>query len=62
MAKRSNQKQKLLILRELLLRQSDEEHPVAIAEMIAELERLGLYRPGPSPKRGYVRIEGDARA
>ena len=42
MAKSSNQKQKLLILRELLLRQSDEEHPVAIAQMIAELERHGI--------------------
>lgn len=30
--------------------------------LLAEFERLGLYRPGPSPERGYVRIEGDARA
>ena len=39
MPKSPNQKQKLLVLRELLLRHSDEEHPISIRDMIAELER-----------------------
>lgn len=33
-----------------------------LAGLLAELERRGLYRPGPSPERGYVRLEEDARA
>lgn len=33
-----------------------------LAGLLTELERLGLYRPGTSPERGYIRIEGDARA
>ena len=39
MAKSSNQKKKLLVLRELLLKHSDEEHPISVKDMIAELER-----------------------
>ena len=33
-----------------------------LAGLLTELERLGLYRPGPSPERGYIRIEEDTRA
>lgn len=39
MAKSPNQKKKLLVLRELLLKYSDEEHPITIQKMIEELER-----------------------
>lgn len=39
MAKSPNQKKKLLVLRELLLKHSDEEHPISVKDMIAELER-----------------------
>ena len=42
MPKSPNQKQKLLVLRELLLRHSDEEHPISIKQMIDELERHGI--------------------
>ena len=42
MPKSPNQKQKLLVLRELLLRNSDEEHPISIKTMIDELERHGI--------------------
>jgi len=39
MAKSPNQKKKLLVLQELLLKHSDEEHPISIKQMIEELER-----------------------
>ena len=39
MPKSPNQKQKLLVLRELLLKHSDEDHPISIKEMIDQLER-----------------------
>lgn len=42
MAKCANQKRKLLVLHDFLLRQTDEEHPAAVADMIAELERWGI--------------------
>ena len=42
MPKSPNQKQKLLVLTELLLRHSDEEHPVSIKQMIDELDRHGI--------------------
>ena len=42
MPKSPNQKQKVLVLRELLLRNSDEEHPISIKTMIDELERHGI--------------------
>ena len=42
MPKSPNQKQKLLVLRELLLKHSDEEHPISIKQMIDELERHGI--------------------
>ena len=42
MPKSPNQKKKLLVLRELLLKHSDEEHPISIKEMIAELERQDI--------------------
>lgn len=39
MARSANQKRKLPILAKLLLEKSDEEHPIPISEMLAELER-----------------------
>lgn len=42
MAKSANQKKKLLILRQVLLSGTDEEHPMTIRQMIEELERWGV--------------------
>ena len=42
MPKGPNQKLKLLYLMRYLLRESDESHPVTLAQMLAELERLGV--------------------
>lgn len=42
MAKDPNQKLKLLYLMRYLLQNSDEAHPVSIAQMIAELEKHGI--------------------
>lgn len=42
MPKGPNQKLKLLYLMRYLLRESDENHPVTVAQMIAELDRLGV--------------------
>lgn len=42
MAKSANQKLKLLVLQQLLLNKTDEEHPVTIQQMIAELERWDI--------------------
>ena len=42
MARSVNQKRKLPILARLLLEKSDEEHPVPLADMLAELERWDI--------------------
>ena len=42
MAKSSNQKTKLLRLSQLLLRQTDEDHPMPVAQIIQELGRYGI--------------------
>jgi len=42
MAKSANQKLKLLILKDFLLRHSDEAHPVTLAQMIDELARYDI--------------------
>ncbi len=42
MAKSSNQKTKLLHLHQLLLRQTDEEHPITVAQIIDELARYEI--------------------
>lgn len=42
MAKSANQKKKLLILQELLLTRTDEEHPIPLRELIDELENWGI--------------------
>lgn len=42
MAKSANQKQKLLVLQQLLQTKSDEEHPLTIQSMIDELERWDI--------------------
>ncbi len=42
MAKSANQKRKLPILAKLLLEKSDENHPIALGEMLAELERWDI--------------------
>ncbi len=42
MAKSANQKHKILLVREILERRSDEEHPVSMAELLAALEAAGV--------------------
>jgi len=42
MAKSANQKLKLLRLYDILMRQSDEEHPIPVPELIRELERWDI--------------------
>ena len=42
MAKSANQKVKLLRLYEVLLRQSDEEHPISVPELIGALARWDI--------------------
>ena len=42
MAKSSNQKTKLLHLSRILLTQTDEDHPITVAQMIAELARYDI--------------------
>ena len=42
MAKSSNQKTKLLHLCRILLRQTDEDHPITVAQIIEELARYGI--------------------
>ena len=42
MSRSTNQKLKLLYLRDYLLRSSDERHPVTMAQIIAHLERQGI--------------------
>ena len=42
MARSANQKRKLLVLYRYLLRQTDEEHPVTVQEMIDELARWDI--------------------
>ena len=42
MAKSSNQKTKLLHLYRILLRQTDEDHPITVAQIIGELEKYGI--------------------
>ena len=43
MAKSSNQKQKLLLIARILTQQSDEEHPVSIRALTAQLEQSGIH-------------------
>ncbi len=42
MAKRGNQKTKLLVLWQLLLQKGDEDHPISTPELIAALDREGI--------------------
>ena len=42
MAKSSNQKTKLLHLYQILLRQTDEDHPITVAQIIQELGKYGI--------------------
>lgn len=42
MARRSNQKLKLLYLLKILLENTDEEHAMTVKEMISELKRYGI--------------------
>ena len=42
MAKSANQKKKLLVLRQILLTRTDEEHPMTIRELIGELARWDI--------------------
>lgn len=43
MEKARNQRLKLLYLRKILLEQTDEDHPITVARMIAELEKAGIH-------------------
>ena len=43
MAKRSNQKLKLLYLSKIFLEKTDEEHKLTLAQILIELERYGIY-------------------
>ena len=42
MAKSSNQKLKMLIIRDFLLRMSDQDHPVTVQQIIDELESFDI--------------------
>ena len=42
MAKSGNQKQKLLYLYKILFENTDEEHPMTLADFIRELGRYGI--------------------
>ena len=42
MARSENQKLKLLILKDYLLKNSDEEHPVTVPQIIEELARYDI--------------------
>lgn len=42
MSKKSNQKLKLLYILKILKEKTDEEHPISTAQIIAELEKLGI--------------------
>ena len=42
MARSSYQKEKILSLREILLRESDEEHPLSSTQIIALLAKRGI--------------------
>ncbi len=48
MARQAQQKRKLLVLRDFLERQSDEDHPVSMQQIIAELDRAGI----PAERKG----------
>lgn len=42
MARQAQQKRKLLVVQQLLERQSDEQHPVTMQQILSELERQGI--------------------
>jgi len=42
MARRERQKEKILFLRELLLRETDEDHPLSMPAILERLERMGI--------------------
>ena len=42
MARSANQKLKLLYLCRILMEQTDEEHPLSVQELIAQLARYGI--------------------
>lgn len=43
MARLENQKLKLVALRDILLSKTDEEHPLSTADLVEELEKLGIH-------------------
>lgn len=43
MARRENQKSKLLCLARLLLQETDADHPMPLAEILARLEKMGVH-------------------
>ena len=42
MARKSNQKTKMLLLYQLLLKKGDEDHPISTARLLEELDRQGV--------------------
>ena len=48
MARQAQQKRKLLVVQQLLERQSDETHPITMQQILAELEREGI----PAKRKG----------
>ena len=42
MARKSNQKTKMLLLYQILLKKGDEEHPISTQKLLEELERQGV--------------------
>lgn len=58
MAKSANQKKKLLVLYQMLLRKSDEEHPITVQEMIDELARWDIAAERKSIYADMKELEG----
>ena len=58
MAKSENQKLKLIVLRDILLRKTDEEHPMSTKELIRELEKEGIKAERKSIYSDIEALEG----
>ena len=55
MAKKSNQKIKLLYLMKILLENTDDEHGMTAAELIGALDECGVSAESSTSKRGRAR-------
>ena len=61
MAKSPNQKTKLLCLYRMLLRQTDEEHPLTVLQIIEELARQDIKAWRPCACSGWTSSPGRGR-